>query len=549
MACTLAAMLSAFPARGRAESKQVFGIHSWDWGAHIDVMSNRTGWCVEANATATDSVDVNRHKWASGEGFTVLQRLDWKWEQTIPLTAAEQDEFAVQCGNWANAVKRYTRHYSIGNEVEFFDVTAPIYADCFRKVRAAIKAVQPEAVVIIGHMNSGQRQYETMMLLGPDGYDGVTAHAGSSVPADLFDYLDQAGARPGVGVYITEWGWVAGTNPNAMAVMAQFARDIGEWNASHERQVHCACWYLYPHYLHPVFSLALSPLDNAAFENATAMGLALSKLKDNPIVIENLVADVPDAGTVISLSWTTNVAAHAQLWWTRDGTWNWDNEKFTDRSVGMATSHQYAITGLSPSTTYEVMPNCTRNDYADAGGRRFHVTTGPWLSTVQQISDDPPAVRIRWHTDWPSDSRVEYGSTPELGSHAMVEDVVTDHQVDVQVPAVGTYYYRVISAEPLGDPQVGRLLVRSPVRTFVVEGQVYVRADLDRDGDVDQEDFGLFQACYTGAGIDVTDSACLYARLDGDGDVDEQDVALFIACYSGPNRDADPACEEGGSAP
>ena len=29
-----------------------------------------------------------------------------------------------------------------------------IYASCFQKVRAAIRAVQPEAVVIIGHMNN-----------------------------------------------------------------------------------------------------------------------------------------------------------------------------------------------------------------------------------------------------------------------------------------------------------------------------------------------------------------------------------------------------------
>jgi len=87
-----------------------------------------------------------------------------------------------------------------------------IYAACFRKVRDAIRAVQPNAKVIIGHMVSGDNQRQAIRLLGRDGYDGLTAHTGSSVPDDLLTMLDQENARPGVGVYITEWGWEAGTN-------------------------------------------------------------------------------------------------------------------------------------------------------------------------------------------------------------------------------------------------------------------------------------------------------------------------------------------------
>lgn len=58
--------------------------------------------------------------------------------------------------------------------------------------------------------------------------------------------------------------------------------------------------------------------------------------------------------------------------------------------------------------------------------------------------------------------------------------------------------------------------------------------DLDFDGDVDQKDFGLFQACYTSAGVAQNDPDCAWARLDDDDDVDSSDVAVFLNCLTGP---------------
>ncbi len=69
-----------------------------------------------------------------------------------------------------------------------------------------------------------------------------------------------------------------------------------------------------------------------------------------------------------------------------------------------------------------------------------------------------------------------------------------------------------------------------------------VVADFDRDGDVDQEDFGHFQRCLTGPAIPITDPDCLDANLDGDSDVDQDDCAIFQGCMSGANVPADPAC-------
>ena len=68
------------------------------------------------------------------------------------------------------------------------------------------------------------------------------------------------------------------------------------------------------------------------------------------------------------------------------------------------------------------------------------------------------------------------------------------------------------------------------------------RADFDRDDDVDQDDFGRFQQCYSGENRYCTPE-CAYADLDGDTDVDQWDFKLFAACFAGPR--VAPACTLG----
>jgi hypothetical protein len=68
--------------------------------------------------------------------------------------------------------------------------------------------------------------------------------------------------------------------------------------------------------------------------------------------------------------------------------------------------------------------------------------------------------------------------------------------------------------------------------------------DFDRDGDVDQEDFGHFQACLSGPGIPQDAAECQDALLDGDEDVDNDDYEIFKACMSGANIPFDPFCAE-----
>jgi len=65
--------------------------------------------------------------------------------------------------------------------------------------------------------------------------------------------------------------------------------------------------------------------------------------------------------------------------------------------------------------------------------------------------------------------------------------------------------------------------------------------DFDFDFDGDLADFGVFQACHSGADGPYA-PGCENKDFDGDGDVDQSDYALFHRCLSGPNIAADADC-------
>jgi len=69
-----------------------------------------------------------------------------------------------------------------------------------------------------------------------------------------------------------------------------------------------------------------------------------------------------------------------------------------------------------------------------------------------------------------------------------------------------------------------------------------IAGDFDRDGDLDQMDFGALQSCLTGPGTANLNPACDPAMLDNDEDIDQDDVGLFLNCMTGEAIPADPNC-------
>lgn len=90
------------------------------------------------------------------------------------------------------------------------------------------------------------------------------------------------------------------------------------------------------------------------------------------------------------------------------------------------------------------------------------------------------------------------------------------------VPSASDYYY-------LDHIQVAGPICGNPF------------ADADRDGDVDMDDFGAFQRCYTGTGGTASGACICFAREDTD--VDDVDLSVFLNCATRAGVKAAPACD------
>jgi len=125
------------------------------------------------------------------------------------------------------------------------------------------------------------------------------------------------------------------------------------------------------------------------------------------------------------------------------------------------------------------------------------------------------------------------GVEPTSGSSTGESDSISvSYDVGELLP--GTYEAAIEVSDPLAINQSVTIGVELQVKP--------VAGDLDADLDVDQQDFGRFQACLSGAGSPQNAPACVNARLDSDEDVDAGDFGIFLRCLSGPDVTADPSC-------
>ncbi|MBI4578724.1 MAG: hypothetical protein HY718_03425, partial [Planctomycetes bacterium] len=110
--------------------------------------------------------------------------------------------------------------------------------------------------------------------------------------------------------------------------------------------------------------------------------------------------------------------------------------------------------------------------------------------------------------------------------------------LDVHYATTGLGLGEHVAAVRIDDPAA----INAP-QTVTVRLLVRQAGDQDFDRDVDQEDFGRFQACLTGNGL-ARAPDCELADLDRDADVDEADFTIFHDCFSGPNIAAAADCAD-----
>lgn len=206
------------------------------------------------------------------------------------------------------------------------------------------------------------------------------------------------------------------------------------------------------------------------------------------------------------------------------------------RTVGLLGELQgegicYAPDGGNLITTSEVL--------SWIGPTTFPVFVTPWeLANVRAEPVYMHAATILWDTAEPLGSQVDYGLTTGYGETESDSTPVTGHEVALTNLSSGQRYFYRVASDSLVYPSPGE------ANEVFFDSPTTVQPDFDADGDVDQDDFGHLQTCFTGAGVPQESTVCQDARLDADSDVDGGDFTLFRDCMSGAGMPAAADCLE-----
>jgi hypothetical protein len=269
----------------------IYGIHSWASGAN-GLFNGRRGWTVESVNTANYAFDLqpSQAQQIVNENFELILRINKEAGLTVPTNSADWDTFAADCATKVGQFKTYCHIYIIGNEMNAdFEGNVPVatYIEVYRRCRAAIKAVQPEAIVAVGALAPwnasqtgtgpypGNRQwlnymYQLVNTLDADA-DAYAIHAyggrgGDADPRDddelafgvyqkWMEILDNNAFASSVPVYLTEFNHAADGQKSDMPGFPKYDypagfinkafEEINDWNSSHYHRISCACWFAY----------------------------------------------------------------------------------------------------------------------------------------------------------------------------------------------------------------------------------------------------------------------------------------------------------------
>jgi len=182
--------------------------------------------------------------------------------------------------------------------------------------------------------------------------------------------------------------------------------------------------------------------------------------------------------TSVAVSWTTDIAASSAVdFGTAAG------PPYADHPGVPApvTDHTINLTGLTLGTLYHyrVRSGVTGAE-ATSLDRTF--TAGDYTPPAVTV---PPAVTnplptgavITWTTDEPSDSKVEYGTTPGYGLQIYDPAMVTDHIVPLtDLTPETTYFIRVTSVDANGNVVVRTFTLVTPATAAPVSSVTNFRA-------------------------------------------------------------------------
>ncbi len=208
-----------------------------------------------------------------------------------------------------------------------------------------------------------------------------------------------------------------------------------------------------------------------------------------PVIIEGPTV-VSKTSNSVTVQWKTDERSDSYIVYGMDE--NYGSEKSDASDV---TEHSMTLTNLAAGTVYNFKINSTDpsgNGPVSSANSAVkteseddisppEIISGP---TAESISDDQAS--IIWETDEPSDSRVEFGISIDLGSSRLSTGDVTNHSMVLTNLTPGiTYYYLVRSSDiddngPVSSAIDSFMTATSPDLTPPVISSVAVSAVSDK---------------------------------------------------------------------
>ena len=291
---------SALPAAVGDRTPYVYGIHTWSSGAN-GLFHGRRGWSIESTYIASYpwNLTTAQCQQITGENFELVIRLNKEASRSVPVTSGEWDQFAADCAAQVNTFKPYCNKWIIGNEMNAnFEANIPAasYVEIYRRCRAAIRAVQPDAVVIVAavapwnasqnpggpYTDAWSNYMDHLVANIGDAADGYAIHAyggrgGDTDPRDdttqgfgIFKrwmaVLDAHAFTAGKPVYLTEMNHAADGDKTgqpgfpkydyAAGYINRLYEAVNTYNQTAANRIRCACWFSYSNGGFPGYNIA-----------------------------------------------------------------------------------------------------------------------------------------------------------------------------------------------------------------------------------------------------------------------------------------------------
>lgn len=551
------------------ESPYLYGIHDHDHNS-IEYLNRvaaggATGWATATVAIGHNPADTGGvdFRSISNAGHTVICRLNngYGEDGTIPVPA-QYANFATRCANFVSQ-SQGCKLYVIGNETNLASewpkangwrayVSPQDYANCFRQCYNAIKAVRPDAQVVCqglapfaGPYGSGSdhdgnpvgwTDYMNQMLTaisGTGGIDGIAVHINSRG----YTYNDVHSTAKVNGQYFSFYvykDWVNLGTPPALRRLPYYATEcngIYYWKGGHAECTDInnpSCSYQ-THWMEWIYA-EINSWNQARAASGEGIYRCVNMYRwcawcdgwniDGSSKETQILADL-DAAVAWKYRWPDsggftvnppsgeNLASYSLSVQT-DSIYGsqWAGPKAIDGVVSVAS--KWVSAGTAPPHWLAL----------DLGGD--YVVTG-FVVRLPGAAGEPTTYNAEAFAFQTASSLSGPWSTEVSIDNSSRANVVTRSYV---APRSLRYVRLYITDAGIDNyARIPEFEVWGPFPGY--------KGDMDGDRDVDQGDFGLFQACYTGVGT-ILPPACQAADFDGNSLINEVDFTVFRSCLSGP---------------